>query len=131
MEIPSSQILMLIQQFLQENNLTESLTTLQQESKVYYKSTTFLNHFTTGNYLECLRDISTCSINPRILVDLYENIVMDWIEEGQVAGARMLLTQTEPMILLRESDSVRYLELEGRLTRIPTKSTELERSIKR
>jgi WD40 repeat-containing protein SMU1 len=126
-----TQIINILQQFLKESNLTKTLLTLQKESKISFTSQEFIEKFEERDYLGCLHEIVTTETKPSLLVDLYAFIIKDYIQQGHIQGAKILLTKTEPMMIMREQDPTRYLELEANLRNTSTKTTELELSIQR
>ncbi|KAJ3360411.1 Serine/threonine-protein kinase smu1 [Kappamyces sp. JEL0680] len=107
MEIPSVQIIQIIQQFLldsgthyygQPAGLEESCACLERESKVALhavESPELFDDIKKGHWTKVLGKI------------------VEWLEEGQIEAARSLLRQTDPMDVLRGKDSERYLALEA------------------
>lgn len=119
MEIPSNQILFLIQQFLRESNLNESLECLQKESKSVLNTlmdSKLEKYIRAGDWKHVLEELSTLALAPALLIELYQEIALDFIEDKELEGARIILRQTEPMQMLRDREPERYIGLEGRLT---------------
>jgi WD40 repeat-containing protein SMU1 len=119
MEIESDDVLRLIQQFLHENNLSKTLETLQQETSVFmnFEPPSLTRNIKLGHWDLVLQDLEAVHLNPKHLIDLYTQIVLELIESRDVGAARLILRQTGPMESLRELNSERYLELEGLLNR--------------
>lgn len=112
-------VIKLIQQFLKEQNLTASLTTLQQETSIFANSIPpkFIQDIRHGNWPSVLEELTNLNIKPKLLMPLYEQIILELIEQKDIDAARLLLRQTDPMDVLRNTDSERYLVLEGLMNR--------------
>jgi WD40 repeat-containing protein SMU1 len=119
LEIESDDVIRILQQFLHENNLNNTLAALQQETSIYMniEPEQLIPAIKNGEWQRVLQELQSVNLKPRHLIDLYVQIVLELIETQNVGAARLLLRQTEPLHILREQDSDRYLELEGLLNR--------------
>ncbi|KAJ3076678.1 Serine/threonine-protein kinase smu1 [Podochytrium sp. JEL0797] len=122
MEVESSDVIRLIQQFLKENNLLRTLSVLQEETSIALNTVDSLDSFvldvTQGNWDIVLKAVANLSIPQRKLIDLFEHITIELIEIHEIQAARSLLRQTEVMQLLRELFPDRYLRLEQLLSKL-------------
>jgi WD40 repeat-containing protein SMU1 len=118
-EIESDDVIRILQQFLHENNLKNTLSALQEETSIYMnmEPEQLIPAIKNGEWQIVLKELQAVNLKPRHLTDLYVQIVLELIETQNIGAARLMLRQTEPLDILRELDSDRYLELEGLLNR--------------
>jgi WD40 repeat-containing protein SMU1 len=112
MEIESSDVIRLIQQFLKESNLTSSLKSLENETGIYLdvieNPEDFVISIINGKWNLVLKYLGELEIPSIKLIDLYELIIVDLIKIDQVAAARSLLRKSEVTKLMRDTIPDRF-----------------------
>ncbi|KAK5583046.1 hypothetical protein RB653_004636 [Dictyostelium firmibasis] len=120
-EIQSQDVIKLILQFLKENSLGNSLAALQEETGINLNTVdskeTFLNDVKNGNWDSVLTVISTLRLSTTLLMDLYEQIIVELLHLKEYELCKFLIRKTEPLDYMKLNQQERYLKLENHLQR--------------
>jgi WD40 repeat-containing protein SMU1 len=121
MEVDSTEVLRLCLQFLNENGLSRSLSTLQEESGVFLnvleRPEAFTADVCAGRWDAVLPVLPTLRLPPRVLQSLYEQIVRELVDANEADAARAVLRGVLPLALLRGEDGEAYARLEALVAR--------------
>ena len=115
-EIDSKDVIRLIQQFLKENSLFDTLRSLQNEADVTLNTVDNLDSFISdihhGKWDSVLTQVSSLSLPCDKMIMLYEQVIVELLELCERDLARELLRTSEPMAVLKKDQPERYLKLE-------------------
>ena len=116
MLIEVSDIVRLILQFLKETSLPRTLLTLQDESRVALNTVDHVEAFIAdvrqGNWESVISVVRTLQLPSPLLIDIYEQLVLELIELRELDTARQMLRSAEPLVRLRVSDETRFAKLD-------------------
>ncbi|KAF0992350.1 hypothetical protein HZS_5866, partial [Henneguya salminicola] len=120
-EIESADVIRLIEQFLIENNLNNTLKSLQNETGITINSVSsidiLLSNILDGHWDIVLQTLKNIKLTNKSLLDLYEQIFLELLEMREISAARAILRQTDPMNLLKHTFPDRYIKLETLLSK--------------
>lgn len=76
----------------------------------------FIGNIQQGRWDQVLRTVAQMNLPAEKLIDLYEQIIIELIELGEMIAARQLLRETSIMQQVRDHQTDRYLHLEHSLS---------------
>lgn len=116
LEIASSDVVRLIEQYLKESGLHRTLKTLHEESGVALNTVdsveTFVSDIVNGKWDRVLEATSLLSLPASKLADLYEHIALELLESREVDAVRALIKSTPVFVAMRKEDPERIVRLE-------------------
>mmetsp|Transcript_40453 Transcript_40453/g.100039 ORF Transcript_40453/g.100039 Transcript_40453/m.100039 type:complete len:519 (+) Transcript_40453:154-1710(+) len=121
LEIEAGDVVKIILQFCKENNLTQSYAAIQSECQTSLNTVDSIDNFTSdiahGRWDAILPQMAQLKLPKRKLEDLYEQVVLEMIEQRELDTARVLLRQTVAMVQMRQEQPDRHARLESLLAR--------------
>lgn len=115
-EIESQDVIRVMLQFLKENNLIDSMKTLQKESGVTLNTVDSIDHFASdvrnGRWDSVLAQVSMLRLPSDKLTNLYEQVVLELLEVGERELAKEIVRTVDPLLTLKNDHPERYLKLE-------------------
>ncbi|DAZ93492.1 TPA: hypothetical protein N0F65_007860 [Lagenidium giganteum] len=128
-EVDAGDAIRLILQFLKENQLVNTLQSLQEESQISLNavdSTEALQHdIHHGRWDNVLQQTAALECSAATMADLYELIVLEMMESQEFDVARHLLRESAPMRALRESQPERFARLDKLTKKMKVDASEL------
>lgn len=117
--VESADIIRLMLQFCKENGLHRTLQTLQEESRVSLNTVDslegILGDINHGRWDMVLQALSYLSLPEHAQQDLYVQVILELVEMREVETAHQLLTETAPMMAMKQEVPERFLRLEALL----------------
>ncbi|KAI7903920.1 WD40-repeat-containing domain protein [Cokeromyces recurvatus] len=121
--INKQDVVKLIIQFLRENNLNRSRSTLEKEANQTLNTVEskerFLQDIIDGRWDIVLKQVNQLGIENQKLFNLYEQITLEMIELNEKSTAEMLLRKSNVLRLLNEEYPERYEIMERYLDQLP------------
>ncbi|EFA86351.1 WD40 repeat-containing protein [Heterostelium album PN500] len=121
LEVQSRDVIKLILQFCKENALNSTVSALQEETGVNLNTIDnvdrFLEDVKHGQWDKVIMDLSYMNLTPSLSVDLYEQIIAELLDMGELDLAKSLLRKSDAMNYLKLNNVNRYLRLEHYLQR--------------
>ena len=94
-DVDAADVVKVVLQFLKENSLTASLQALQDESQVALNTVENLDGLVAdvqqGRWDAVMSTIATLKLSPKLLEELYEQLVLEMIELRELDTAKQLL----------------------------------------
>ncbi|XP_051221477.1 suppressor of mec-8 and unc-52 protein homolog 1-like [Lolium perenne] len=118
LEIEAGYVVKMMLQFCKENSLPQTFRTLQNEYQVLHNTgdsmDTFIANINAGCWGAVLLQVAQLNLPRMKLENLYEQIVLEMVELGELDSARAILHQTQVMGVMKQEEPERYLSLPNR-----------------
>jgi WD40 repeat-containing protein SMU1 len=122
LDVNSKDVIRLILQFMKESNLSESLKSIQSESDVVLNTVDNMEQFVEdiqlGRWDSVLTQVNNLKLSKEKLIFLYEQIILELLENGEKELAKEFLLSSEPMLYCKTEQPERFLKLEHLCKRI-------------
>ncbi|KAI7861456.1 WD-40 repeat protein [Spinellus fusiger] len=110
----------LVLQFLQENNLQRTLSALEEESDITLNTVdskeTLTQDIQNGRWDTVLKQVNSLQLPSEVLTDLYEQIVIELLEQKEKGTARAIMSETEPMRWMKFNEHERFMLIDSLFT---------------
>ncbi|KAI8992128.1 WD40-repeat-containing domain protein [Mycotypha africana] len=123
--INKDDVVKLIIQFLRESNLNRTRSALEKESNQIYNTvedkSRFIQDIKDGKWDIVLKQVTQLAISEEKLIDLYEQIVFELIENNELSAAEIVLRKSNVLRFVNEEYPERYEIMERYLDEAKTK----------
>ncbi|KAG1457663.1 hypothetical protein G6F46_005129 [Rhizopus delemar] len=123
-EINKQDVVKLIIQFFRENNLKQSLHSLEKESNQTLNTmdnkARFIQDVLDGKWDLVLKQIAKLSLEKETLFDIYEQMMFELVENNESSTAQVILRKSNVLRTMLEESPDRYQAIEDYLDQRPS-----------
>ncbi|TDH68059.1 hypothetical protein CCR75_004196 [Bremia lactucae] len=116
LDVPSSDAIRLILQFLRENRLFRAMRALQEESQVRLNAIesvdALVSDISHGRWDRVLQQTTMLECNTTSMMELYELVALEMMEAQERDVAMEMLRTTPALVAMKQTQPERYLRLE-------------------